>query len=402
MGPSAIPLYTLVEAGYDTFIPDDRFVASAASADGGRRDDAVRKMDGDEPVTEPRHPTVKKNLSITALCLLAGSPVLLGCGKGERVAPDAPESPVGNRAPVAVEAIPPAFVGGGGADVAVSPYFRDPDGDTLTFTAEWEHDQSPLGVSPLGTFVEIVPGSPGGRAVSVTAADPSGLTAEQVFDIGIPPPPTLPPLINPNRPRPIKSILPTQLRVGERTTINLADYFYLPWPRAWRITSSSPAVVATSVSGDTLTLEGTGLGPTQVLATVTEIGVPHGLSGSQEFDVVVVSPTAPPNNWPVPFVCPRDKLIPWHTTLLHDVSAYFTEPDGDPLTYTARSEDPVIVVASISGSILTLWGRGVSTGTHVAVTAHDPGGLFADVSFQVRRAGSQATGRRPCRFEQDP
>lgn len=347
---------------------------------------------------------VRRKRSTAAICLLAGSPFSLGCGKSERIAPDPPESPAGNRAPIAVGAIPPAFVGGRGADVAVSPYFRDPDGDTLTFTAEWEYDGSPLGVSPLGTFVEIVPGSPGGRSggVTVTAADPSGLTAEQVFAMGIPPPPPLPPLTNPTLPRPIRSIPPTRLRLGERTTLDLADYFYLPWRRAWRITSSAPAVVATSVSGDTLTLEGTGPGPTRVLAEVTETGGPYGASGSQEFDVVVVSPAAPPNSWPVPFVCARDKLIPWHTTLLHDVSAYFTEPDGDPLTYTARSEDPVIVVASISGSILTLWGRGVSTGTHVAVTAHDPGGLFADVSFHVRRAGSQAIDRRSCRYEQDP
>ena len=342
--------------------------------------------------------------SITALCWLCGWSSLLGC-VGDGTAPDPPDPPHGNRAPVVVAELPPAFMGAGGADVAVSPYFRDPDGDTLTFTAEWEYDPSPLEVSPLGTFVEVVPRSPGRpSSVVVTATDPDGLTAEQVFDRGVPPPPTLPPVINPNRPRPIRTIPSAQLRLGEPAAIDLGGYFLHPIAstRTFAAVSSSPTTVLPETSGDTLMLEGVGLGPAQVSVTATATRFPNGGSGSQEFDVVVVSPTAPLNNWPVSSACPRDKLIPWRIAILHDISSYFSEPDGDPLSFTARSEDPVIVTVSISGVILTLWGRGVSTGTHVVVTAHDPGGLFADATFHVRRAGSQVIDRRPCRFEEDP
>ena len=94
------------------------------------------------------------------------------------------------------------------------------------------------------------------------------------------------------------------------------------------------------MSGDTLTLEGTGLGRAQVSVKVIEGRIENGLSGSQAFDVVVVSPTAPLNNWPVPVTCPREKLIPWQTAIPHEVSTYFRDEDGDPLTFTAESEDP--------------------------------------------------------------
>ena len=62
------------------------------------------------------------------------------------------------------------------------------------------------------------------------------------------------------------------------------------------------------------------------------------------------------------------------------VSAYFSDPDGDALSYTAASSDAEVATASVSGSTVTV--TGVTAGAvTVTVTARDPGGLSAQQSF---------------------
>ena len=65
-----------------------------------------------------------------------------------------------------------------------------------------------------------------------------------------------------------------------------------------------------------------------------------------------------------------------------DIAGYFTDPDGDRLTYTAESTHSDQATASMSGSMLTI--SGVAAGEpSVIVTATDPGGLFALQSTNV-------------------
>ena len=62
----------------------------------------------------------------------------------------------------------------------------------------------------------------------------------------------------------------------------------------------------------------------------------------------------------------------------------FHDPDGDPLTLTAKSEDEAIFsVAGIDGFIVTLQGKAVGT-AFVTVTATDPSGKNVWVSTRVR------------------
>ena len=65
-----------------------------------------------------------------------------------------------------------------------------------------------------------------------------------------------------------------------------------------------------------------------------------------------------------------------------DLTAYFSDPDGDALAYAATVSDVAIATISVSGSILTI--AGVEPGTAVvSVFTSDPGGLSATQSIQV-------------------
>ena len=63
-------------------------------------------------------------------------------------------------------------------------------------------------------------------------------------------------------------------------------------------------------------------------------------------------------------------------------SGFFRDPDGDPLVYTAVSDVPGVVSASVEGSRVTLH-PGTGGLAKVTVTATDPGGLSAESSFGV-------------------
>ena len=65
-----------------------------------------------------------------------------------------------------------------------------------------------------------------------------------------------------------------------------------------------------------------------------------------------------------------------------DVAPFFSDPDGDALTYSASSSNTGIVTASVSGSTVTVTGVAAGMAT-VTVTASDPGGLTASLSASV-------------------
>ena len=66
--------------------------------------------------------------------------------------------------------------------------------------------------------------------------------------------------------------------------------------------------------------------------------------------------------------------------------SYFTDPDGDQLTYTAATSDSTVATTTVAGSIVTVAGISPGTAT-ITVTATDPAGLSARQDFGVTVAG---------------
>ena len=85
---------------------------------------------------------------------------------------------------------------------------------------------------------------------------------------------------------------------------------------------------------------------------------------------------------------PEAETIPDQILLLGrngtvNLSSYFTDPDGDPLTYQARATDGAGTVrVNVSSSEVILTPVAVNA-TRVTVTARDPGGLSVEQSFGV-------------------
>ncbi len=91
-----------------------------------------------------------------------------------------------NRAPVATGSVPAQTltVGGGSASVNVAPYFTDPDGDALTYTAV-SNRTGVVRAAVSGTAVTLTPAAAGTATVTVTARDPGGLSATQPIAVTV-------------------------------------------------------------------------------------------------------------------------------------------------------------------------------------------------------------------------
>ena len=71
-----------------------------------------------------------------------------------------------------------------------------------------------------------------------------------------------------------------------------------------------------------------------------------------------------------------------------DVSAYFSDPDGDAMTYTASSSDSDVARVGLTGAILALTPIEIGTAT-INVMAADPDGLSIEQGFTVQVVTAQ-------------
>jgi len=270
-----------------------------------------------------------------------------------------------NRAPVAVGAIADREIHVGDvAAVDVAAHFTDPDGQTLQDGAgSWSGATGT--VAAAGGTVKVAGKEVGSATVTVTAEDPGGLLAEQVFVVTVP-----------NRaPVPVGTIADREVEVDSVGELDVARFFAEPDGQVleYSATSTNPDRAAVTVSGSTMTVTGVAAGRTTVTVLATD---PGGLRAEQSFGVLV------PNRPPLAVGTVTDRKLFVGDTVAVDMEAYFSDPDGDTLAYAAASADAARASVSIWGGTLTVRGRGVG-GVTVTVTARDPEGLAAGQRFRV-------------------
>ncbi|WP_420441863.1 hypothetical protein [Candidatus Palauibacter sp.] len=163
---------------------------------------------------------------------------------------------------------------GESAAILLDEFFRDPDGNTLTYTPSTSNRQVVTAVA-TGSELTLVAAGTGLADVAVTAVDPGGLTATQSFAVTVP-----------NRAPEVTVVPPLDLTSGASETVILTRYVRDPdgEPLAYSATSSDEAVASVQVAGAGLTVTAVARGETTVNVTGTDSG---GLSVSQSFSVIV-------------------------------------------------------------------------------------------------------------------
>ncbi|WP_419938222.1 CARDB domain-containing protein [Candidatus Palauibacter sp.] len=186
-----------------------------------------------------------------------------------------------------------------------------------------------------------------------------------------PAPPPRPPPPPPVAPVQVGTIPNQAIATGQSATLEVSSYFRDPDGGVLTYTAASSAagVVSVSLSGSTLTMVGVADGTATVTVTARD---PDGLTAAQGFSVAVETPNrAPEAVGTIP-----NQTIQVGETVALDVSPYFTDADGDELTYAAASSNTSVATVSVSGAAVRIQGVGVGR-TAPTVTTHDPAGASA-------------------------
>ena len=178
-------------------------------------------------------------------------------------------------------------------------------------------------------------------------------------------------------PTAVGSIPAQTMTAGEIVTIDLGSAFNDPDGDAltYSAATSNPAVASPTVSGSTLTIAGVSEGSAAVTVTATD---PGQLTATQNVSVTVQPPNAAP--MAVGTVSPQVIEVDGEATL--NLADYFSDPDGDALTFSASSSSTAVATAEVVGSVMTITGRTAGDAT-VTATATDPGGRSASQAVMV-------------------
>ncbi len=272
---------------------------------------------------------------------------------------------VPNRAPVAEGTIRARTIEvGDSAVLDVSPFFSDPDADGLFYSATVS-DSSVTRLSVAGASVHMAAIAKGETTVTITAADPEGLSVAQSLAVVVP-----------NQPPLAQGDMPSwAAQPGDSTQIDLARWFTDPDGDVLLCTATvtDTTMVRIEVSGTALTIAAIAKGEAVVLVTATD---GEGLAATHSFAVTVH------NQAPIPVGLIENRTVDVGDTVAFVLSPFFIDYDGDALTFEPAASDSMVARVSVAEVTLTVAGiaRGATT---VAVTATDAAGLAATQTFGV-------------------
>ena len=273
--------------------------------------------------------------SILLLLLILATTWIAACDKDGITGPD-----LANRAPVAVGTIPAQTIGAGETvTVDVSPYFSDPDGDILTYSARTSD-------------ADVATASASGSTVTIgAAAQKTGTVSAQTLPVDT------------------TGVSSGYLDMEKDASIRAIEELHRN--RAAAIQASGSTVTIAAAAQETVTV------------TVTARD-PDGLSATQEISVTVDEVNqAPEAVGTIP-----TQTVDTGQTVEVDATPWFSDPDDDELTYEATTLDSNVATVTVSGSIVTV--EGVAQGAaKIEITASDPGGLSAMQSFETMVEGAQ-------------
>ena len=275
-----------------------------------------------------------------------------------------------NNSPNTVGPIPAQTVKMGATlTMNLNTYFNDIDGDALTYTAT-SSDTTVATVGVSSTTLTVTPEAVGTATITLTGTDPGGLSATHDFSLTV---------ALANRAPTTVGTIPDQTVKLDATapTVDVSSYFSDADgdTLTYTATSSDTAKATVSVSSATVTITLVAEGTVTITVTATD---PDGLNAAQEFSVTVNPANSTPTGSPIPH-----QNISADETVVISLPDYFSDPDGDTLTYTASSADTAKATATVVGTNLVANPQAEDVTVEITVTATDPGGLSVGVSFNI-------------------
>ena len=281
-----------------------------------------------------------------------------------------------NRPPVVVGNIPTQTITLGSVPFTrnLNLVFADPDGDPLTFAASSSAPNN-AATSISGGTLTVTAVAGGSAIITVTANDGKGGTVSMTFAVIV------------NVAPAVANAIPNQtLTLGGNSftrDLNASPaVFSDPDGDALTYTTSSsaPAIAAVTISGSTLTVAPVAVGNATITVTANDN---NGGTIPTTFTVTVNMTI---NRAPViANAIPNQTLKVGGLPFTRDLNAapiIFSDPDGDPLSYTASSSASNIAATNIAGGVLTV--SPVEAGNAmISVTANDNRGGMVSTTFNV-------------------
>ena len=263
--------------------------------------------------------------------------------------------------------------------IDLAAFFRDPDGDALTYAATSSNEQAAT-ASVSGSSVSLTPVAAGSATITVTATDAGGSNKEasSTFQVAV----------GTNRsPEPSGSLADHSLNEGGTADVDIASAFTDADndTLTYAVSSTATSVATVALSGTTVTVTAVnGPGTATVDVTATDAGGSN-TKARHRFDVTVL------NGAPQAVGSPANVVINLgdgnHRV---DLASAFSDPENDRLTYRASSSAPGVARTRTSRSRVTLIpvSRGNAT---ITVEATDLGG---SVSTATQTLDVRVKGRR--------
>ena len=254
-----------------------------------------------------------------------------------------------------------------GDSIEVDLVMSDPDGDSLTFSSTSANTNIATTGQVDTDTLSVTGVTEGTTTITVSVGDGNGGSVTTTFDVEVTP------ATIPNTPPVLDAINSQQVEAGQSTLVNI-NYSDTDGDTLTVLASSDdPTVAAVFQSSDfELTLNGVAEGSAQVTVDVDD---GRGGTATQTFLVTV---TAPNQNPVIDAISAQSCAV--GDTL--NLTANYSDPDGDPVSATPSSDNAGIASAAVVNSDLTVSciAEGFAT---ITITVEDDRGGVAGTSFGV-------------------